>query len=191
MNHPTFDERMNPNDPYGPWREFYNKRKKMFKSPIGPEEWFRFYGAFPGIYVSRTGRYEYDTGWWNQNVSTVRLPFVLRLSWDRVKTVRDISVNKQIVDPLYNVFDAIVKARLSVYLWEFGGTTALRKIRGGTEWSVHSWLAGIDLNPDTNKLGSEPTMHEVIVRIFEENGFTWGGRFSRKDGMHFQFGRNL
>lgn len=190
MIRPTFDERMYPNDPYGPWQEYY-KGKEMIKPPNGSEEWFKFYGAFPGVYVQRTGRYEYSQEWWRQNVSTVKLPFVLRLSWDRVKIVRNISVNKVIVDPLYNIFDAIVQAGLSVHVWEFGGTSALRQIRGGIHWSTHSWLAAIDLNPDTNRLGNKPTMHEGIVEIFESHGFTWGGRFSRKDGMHFQFGRNL
>jgi hypothetical protein len=53
--------------------------------------------------------------------------------------------------------------------------------------SVHSWAAAIDLNARWNGYGAKPTINMDVVRVFEEYGFTWGGRWTVPDGMHFQF----
>jgi len=158
--------------------------------PSGPNEWAHFYGDFPGTYNEQNKEYEYRHGWWEDNIVRIRLPFALRLSWNRINFVRDISVNWRIEEPINLVFEEIDRGNLAVFVYEFGGTVGLRKVRGGEEWSIHSWVAGIDLNPDTNQLGKDPTMNKDVVEIFETFGFSWGGRFARRDGMHFQFGRN-
>jgi hypothetical protein len=159
--------------------------------PNGSVEWARFYGDFPGIYNDQTRRYEYDPQWWRFNVVQMELPFVLRIAWDRIHIVKRISVNWRIEEPLRLVFDEIVKKNLTCHVCEYGGTSSLRKVRGGAVWSTHSWIAAIDLNPGANPLGEKPTMNRNVVSVFEDHGFTWGGWFSRQDGMHFQYGRDF
>ncbi len=52
--------------------------------------------------------------------------------------------------------------------------------------SRHTFALAIDGNPADNIPGTDGTMPEGIVDLFEENGFTWGGRWKKKDPMHFE-----
>jgi len=70
---------------------------------------------------------------------------------------------------------------------QFGGGYVYRKVVGGKLLSMHSWGIAIDINPARNALGTAGTMPDWYVKIWEDRGWTWGGRFSRKDPMHFQF----
>ena len=70
-------------------------------------------------------------------------------------------------------------------LTEFGGSHAIRATRGTTNWSAHSWALAIDLNMTGNGLGETPIMSEDFAKCFTDAGFGWGGKYSRKDGMHF------
>jgi hypothetical protein len=53
--------------------------------------------------------------------------------------------------------------------------------------SHHSWGAAVDINSLTNPYGAPPHQPAVLVRIMREHGFTWGGRWTVPDGMHFEF----
>jgi hypothetical protein len=55
--------------------------------------------------------------------------------------------------------------------------------------SHHSWGAAIDFNVPENPFGAAPRQDPRLVAIFEEWGFTWGGRWLVPDGMHFEFSR--
>ena len=52
--------------------------------------------------------------------------------------------------------------------------------------STHAWGMAIDVNAAWNRLGSKPTLSDGFVACFTDAGFTWGGTFRRKDGMHFE-----
>ncbi len=52
--------------------------------------------------------------------------------------------------------------------------------------SMHAWGLAVDINSRDNCLRCNPKMDMQIVNIFEKWGFTWGGRWSRPDGMHFE-----
>jgi hypothetical protein len=52
--------------------------------------------------------------------------------------------------------------------------------------SVHSWGFGIDVNAFENGLGKIPKFTNGFVKCFTDAGFEWGGKWKRKDGMHFQ-----
>ena len=73
---------------------------------------------------------------------------------------------------------------------EYNGIYAYRAKR--SDWrvlSTHSWGIAIDLCASTNHMGDPPAMDLEIVAAFEDAGFTWGGRWDRPDGMHFQLAR--
>jgi hypothetical protein len=56
--------------------------------------------------------------------------------------------------------------------------------------SVHAWGAALDINEDTNRMGSgRGNIPTPFINIFESNGFLWGGRFrgAANDPMHFEW----
>jgi D-alanyl-D-alanine carboxypeptidase len=76
-------------------------------------------------------------------------------------------------------------------LVSYGGGFIFRPVRGATGISLHAWGIAWDFDPDHNQLNTNGRMDRTIVRIFEDHGFFWGGKFqSRKDPMHFQFAIN-
>jgi hypothetical protein len=75
----------------------------------------------------------------------------------------------------------------------FGGCLNVRKMRGGSAWSIHSWGAAIDLDPDNNQLkwaSPKATFskkeYEPFWKIVEAEGWTSLGRRRNYDWMHFQ-----
>ncbi len=57
--------------------------------------------------------------------------------------------------------------------------------------SLHSWGCCIDFDPKLNGVGpvenSKLYQHPEFVEVFEDAGWTWGGRWKRyPDAMHFQ-----
>lgn len=52
--------------------------------------------------------------------------------------------------------------------------------------SKHSWGTAFDIDAAFNPLGKTPQIKPDVVKCFTDVGFIWGGRFQRKDGMHFE-----
>jgi hypothetical protein len=64
-----------------------------------------------------------------------------------------------------------------------------RTIRGSLAQSMHSGAIAIDINPAENPMVYGPVITNIppeIIAIFERNGFLWGGRWTRRDAMHFE-----
>ena len=53
--------------------------------------------------------------------------------------------------------------------------------------SHHAWAAAVDINSLTNPYGSPPRQPPILVNTMVRRGFTWGGRWTVPDGMHFEF----
>ena len=75
----------------------------------------------------------------------------------------------------------------------YGGLVNKRKMRGGTQWSTHSWGVAIDLNHSENQLrwGADRALfakpeYKPLLDIFERNGWYNLGRHKNFDFMHFQ-----
>lgn len=150
------------------------------------------------------GRFELDSEgnptsrWENGFLCTVDLPYPMRLSWDKDVIVRKITCNQAVRGSLMNCLDSILKLygslkevqsnRMDLY----GGCYCFRRMRGGFQPSIHSWGAAIDLDPEYNSLGKcwnkrDNMMPMEVVKIFEDAGWSWGGRWkSRADCMHFE-----
>lgn len=124
--------------------------------------------------------------WWEKWGAPAQLPEPLRRLTKRGR----LWVNRDIAPIIESAFNQIADEGLSSHIKTYDGCFNVRKIRGAsTQWSIHSWALAIDLNAATNAMGSTPTMNQRVVQIFEAHGFIWGGRFKRKDGMHFQRAR--
>ena len=57
--------------------------------------------------------------------------------------------------------------------------------------SNHAFGLAIDLNSDTNQLGTRGDMDPRVVEIFQKWGFEWGGDWERPDPMHFELAQLL
>ena len=53
--------------------------------------------------------------------------------------------------------------------------------------SHHAWGAAVDINSLTNPYGQPPRQPAILVSVMDGHGFTWGGRWTVPDGMHFEF----
>lgn len=131
-------------------------------------------------------------------LTTLVLPYPMRLSWDKSVKVNKIQCHKLIQDQLKAVFTGI----LQVYGYEkivdlgidlFGGCFNFRVMRGGTEPSRHSWGIAIDLDPERNQLKETKLTarfarpeYKPMIDIFYKHGFIGLGREENRDWMHFQ-----
>ena len=94
--------------------------------------------------------------------------------------------NKDLVMPLTKALNAVVLRGYADLITSWDGCFNIRKKRGGGSPSLHSWGLAIDINAAHNRFGAKPTMDARLVKCFTDNGFEWGGTWSRPDGMHFQ-----
>ena len=90
---------------------------------------------------------------------------------------------------------------LKKYLTNIGGTFTWRNIKGTNRHSMHSFGMTIDINTqysDYWQWGCNCTNEDVavkyknripqlIVDVFERNGFIWGGKWYHYDTMHFEY----
>ena len=96
----------------------------------------------------------------NTNVmreGTFRDANVSALAWDLNTKVSRMSCHKLVADKFLGVFNDL----LAHYGYEkivllgidlFGGCFNFRKMRGGSDWSKHSWGVAVDLDPARNLL---------------------------------------
>lgn len=153
----------------------------------------RFYGNPSGA----TGKL--DPRWEAANVVRIEFPWDAVLAWDphtRVKTVR---IHRLCAQSLARVLDALWRAanrnQATIRDWgldQYGGAFEYRLARGSKQLSSHSWACAIDLDPVRNGFGNKTPRfanYPQIIEAFDAEGWTWGGRWSKPDGMHFQAAR--
>jgi hypothetical protein len=138
------------------------------------------------------------SAWQREHLRRIILPYPLTLSWDLSVDIRRVTCHKNVAESLAHILEQILahygsiqeikRARMHL----FGGCYNFRRVSGRNRLSTHAWGAGIDIDPQKNPLGkpydeSAGMMPKVVVRIFESEGWKWGGKFrSRPDCMHFQ-----
>jgi hypothetical protein len=94
--------------------------------------------------------------------------------------------NKIMPAMLEKAFRNIIDRGLAKEFKTWDGCFNIRKKRGLSTMSLHSWAVAVDLNAAWNQLAKEPTLSKRFVECFLAAGFEWGGLWIRKDGMHFQ-----
>lgn len=97
--------------------------------------------------------------------------------------------NKDIVTPLTQAFTNLISIGKVNELKTWDGCFNIRKKRGLSSMSLHSWGIAIDVNAAWNQLNMVPTLTPGFVKCFTDAGFEWGGTWTRKDGMHFQLAK--
>jgi hypothetical protein len=109
------------------------------------------------------------------------------VSWDLTRRTATVACHPLMAPVLQSVFHEIHRRDLWHLLEDYGGCFNFRNARGLSKLSTHCWGIAIDINVRTNGLGMKPWLDERIVAIFKDHGFIWGGDWTRKDGMHFQY----
>lgn len=94
--------------------------------------------------------------------------------------------NRDMIEPLTRAFINLIQRDYVNELKTWDGCFNIRKKRGLSTMSLHSWGIAIDVNAAWNGLGKEPQLCAGFVKCFTDAGFEWGGTWKRKDGMHFQ-----
>lgn len=130
-----------------------------------------------------------------EKANLVRIVPPYRMTYDG-RPVSSIRIHKKCAASLSRIFAAIWEAsgknQSVVDGWGasiFGGTYVYRLTRGGNSLSSHSWGCAIDLDPARNGLGdATPNFAKVpaVLKAFADERWTWGGDWSRPDGMHWQ-----
>lgn len=129
------------------------------------------------------------------------LPFPMKLAWDTSKKVTSISIHQKLHDSAQRCFSRIADAydadaRAATGIDLFGGSLNVRKMRGGDNWSMHSWGIAIDFDPVRNSLRSNRSNARLAKpdcdrfwKIWEEEGWVSLGRTRDFDWMHVQAAR--
>lgn len=97
--------------------------------------------------------------------------------------------NKAMSEPLLQAFKNLIATGHVKELKTWDGCFNIRKKRGASSASLHSWGIAVDLNAAWNGFGKEPTLSAGFVKCFTDAGFDWGGLWKTKDGMHFQLAK--
>lgn len=128
----------------------------------------------------------------------INLPYPMRLSWETQTVVNSIRCHNLVATQLTNIFDDILAHYTLPKIQElgidlYGGCFNFRKMRGGNDWSRHSWGVAIDLDPARNQLRETSATarfarpeYKAMIDIFYQHGFVSLGREKNYDWMHFE-----
>lgn len=136
-----------------------------------------------------------------ENLVKLKLPYPMFLSWDRDTVVEEITLHEKVASSAKTAFTEIKKHygpnNIKKYGFNsFGGSFNIRRMRGGTSYSMHSWGIAIDFDPVRN--GFRMTSDEAFLakkecvafwEIWEAQGWTSLGRERNYDWMHVQAAR--
>jgi len=133
-----------------------------------------------------------DQSWINSNITSVTIDELANISGAPKNCT--IPFNHAAASQLKSLFGAWSSAGLLDRILTWDGSWAPRFIRGSrTTLSNHAWGTAFDINARWNPLGTVPPAigdkgcTRELVSIAEDNGFFWGGNFSKRpDGMHFE-----
>jgi hypothetical protein len=129
------------------------------------------------------------------------LPFPMVIAWSPKQKIQKFSCHKLVKAPLERIFQRTLDyygyekiKELRLHYW--GGCLNVRKMRGGSSWSMHSWGIAVDLDPDNNQLRwgrdratfARPAYNKFWEFVYDEGAISLG-KERNYDFMHFQFSR--
>lgn len=121
----------------------------------------------------------------NKNMTVWDVPVNLEIGLIPKK----IYCNKDMVVPLSHAFNNLIQRGCVDELKTWDGCFNIRKKRGGSTMSLHSWGVAVDVNAFANCFGCKPKLTAKFVKCFTDAGFDWGGTWTKPDGMHFQLAK--
>jgi hypothetical protein len=137
------------------------------------------FGEFAAV-ARPDGFLDVDPEWRRANVRTARVPLL-----------GHVTCHRSLFPQLRRALARVASSNLSFAVdpADFGGCYSARFInRDPTgRLSHHSWGIAVDVNVAENAYGTKADQDLRLVRIMEQAGFTWGGRWVVPDGMHFEW----
>lgn len=135
------------------------------------------------------------------NQRIIEVPFDMFLAWDKSIRTRRMSLHTKVADSALRVLQNVAETysaaeRKTLGIDLFGGSLNVRKMRGGSSYSMHSWGIAIDFDPERNQLDwgrnrarlAKPDA-EPFWRAWEAEGWVSLGRVRNFDYMHCQAAR--
>lgn len=142
------------------------------------------------------------------NQTRCTLPYSLRIAWSKSQSLKSFECHMKVKEPIELIFTEIAKAYDKASIRElgldlFGGCLNVRKMTGGSSWSMHAWGIAVDMDPSRNSYYSrrEPSRpghphakmadpeYDKYWQIVESTGAISLGRTRNIDWMHWQFAR--
>lgn len=135
------------------------------------------------------------------NQTSLQLPWPMKIAWNTSQVVNRITCHEKVHDSVLWVLEAVAneyseaeRARHGFDM--FGGCLNVRRVRGGSAWSVHSWGAALDFDPVRNQLRwgrdlayfAKPVC-DAYRKIWSDAGALSLGEARNYDWMHWQFAR--
>lgn len=112
---------------------------------------------------------------------------------------RKLYCNKDLIQPLSKAITNLITRGFIHEMITWDGCFNIRKKRGLSSWSLHSWAIAIDANAFSNPLGMTveqikakglKPFSEGFLQCFRDAGFDCGGDWkNRPDRMHFQLAK--
>ena len=131
-------------------------------------------------------------------LTTIKLPYPMRLAWDKNTKVNTMRCHKLVAQNFTNVFNDLLNHYGLAKIQElgidlFGGCFNFRAMRGGSDYSRHTWGIAIDLDPERNTLKETSKTarfarpeYKPMIDIFYKHGFVNLGVEKNYDWMHFE-----
>ena len=133
--------------------------------------------------------------------TTIEIPFDMWLAWDKSVRARKMTLHTKVAASAERVLQAVAglysaQERKTIGLDLFGGSLNVRKMRGGSAYSMHSWGIAIDFDPERNQLKwgkdrarlAQPDAVPFWLE-WEKEGWLSLGRALDFDHMHVQAAR--
>jgi hypothetical protein len=135
-----------------------------------------------------------------RGANQVSVPMPYKIYYGK-ELVKRISLHTKVANSASRVFDAVLKEygpeRIrALALDQYSGSLNVRKMRGGSAWSMHSWGIAIDWDAGNNALHMDHTRarfakpeYATWWAIWEAEGWLSLGRARDFDWMHVQAAR--
>ncbi|MEO8211329.1 MAG: M15 family metallopeptidase [bacterium] len=134
------------------------------------------------------GNIEILDNWERDNIVMINIPQLTK-----VKGGPNVRFHKLGANQLKKLWSDWEKANLLHLVLTWEGSFVPRFVRGSNSvLSNHAFGSAFDINFQWNQLRTTPALVgrkgsvRELVPIAHENGFYWGGHFTRLDGMHFE-----
>lgn len=131
----------------------------------------------------------------------LKLPYPMKLAWNQSKVIPHFSVHEKVHDSLKRILQRTLdhygpEKIKALNLDQFGGCLNVRKMKGGSKYSMHSWGIAVDIDPAHNRYrwGKDKAhlarrSRADFVGFWEDEGWLSLGRARNFDWMHFQAAR--
>lgn len=135
------------------------------------------------------------------NQTRIIPPWKMRLAWDKRRFIQRMTLHEKVSDSASRAMTRVYahygdKGVKHLGLDLFGGSLNVRRMRGGSRYSMHSWGIAIDFDPERNQLRwNKPRArlsHDDVIpfwEAWEAEGWVALGRERDFDWMHVQAAR--